>query len=134
MVGVPEFFASFLEDTSKDGLFIPKPVPFEEIKNYSDKLTSLTALWNYNSYHFNVRGEAIINGGRRIQLSIFKNPNTRIICKRRHQLDIGMNDGKPVDKRLLYVLGLECYAATVRQVAVLLISEDGKEWSWRDFV
>lgn len=134
MVEVPEFFASFQGDTSKDGIFIPKPIPFEEIKNHQE-ITSLTALWNYSSYHFNIRGEAIINGGRRIQLNLFKNcENTKLVCKRRHQLDVGVNNGKPLDKRLLYVLGLQCQVGAVPQTAVLLISEDGKEWAWRDFV
>lgn len=131
----PEFIVKI------DGEPTPRPVEFEELFDLQPNMVSLTLLWDFNSYHINVRRRYfLINGGRKIAVKQFKGcRDLRIFYRRRHQQDIvfgaiphGDNAGKSLGHRVTYLLGFIGTVNDEEKVMYLHIDTDGSQWMWKN--
>ena len=110
----------------------PIPVEFESIFKSRDSVTSLMLLWDIASYHVDVlQRQFIICGGRRLisNDALSFNGKVWIFCAKRHQREVNAENVEDVKKeRLFYLLGI----TNDTDYLYLQISEDGKQWMWRN--
>ena len=125
----PEWIITTYEDAN------PRKVDFLELLGLRDQISSALLLWNFNSYYINL-SEAyfIINGGRKIQPTVFFNMTDRkFLYARRHRetLPVGVDLGNENrTHEVFYLLGVEGMLEGEKKELLLLISSDGTLWKW----
>ncbi|MBW1995094.1 MAG: hypothetical protein JRI77_11700, partial [Deltaproteobacteria bacterium] len=118
----------------------PKPhaVGFGEIYRLKPRITSLTVLWDTNSYHVDVsRRHFVINGGRRISMQeIFKDAeNVEPIAVRRHTKYLTINNdqnAKHEEEAVTFLVGLEGMVKGEKREILVHISPGGTMWMWKN--
>jgi hypothetical protein len=128
----PEFFI-----TTQDNPEV-RPVPFVNLYAQRDFMTSMTLLWDCNSYHINIIDKYfIINGGRRIPVT-GKLDSIKVLYARRNNVELTVTGGKEVKRGISYLLGFEAVndnnltEGPVKHELMLHISSDGKVYTFRD--
>ena len=125
----PEWIITTYEDDN------PRKVDFLELLGLRDQISSALLLWNFNSYYINL-SEAyfIINGGRKIQPTVFFNMTDRkFLYARRHRetLPVGVELGNEnKTHEVFYLLGVEGMIEGEKKELLLFISSDGSLWKW----
>ena len=115
----------------------PRPIEFEDIFQIKDSMQSLTLLWDTNCYHVNrKRRFVIVNGGRKIGLKAFKHcTDLSIFYRRRNSFELafGAIPANNVDSNsTTYLLGFEGTVDGEKKLVYLHVSEDGRQWVWKD--
>ena len=112
-----------------------RKVEFSELLALKDEINSAILLWNFNSYLINI-SEAyfIINGGRKLQPTVFFNMTDRkFLYARRHRetLPVGVDLGNENrTHEVFYLLGVEGMVEGEKKELLLFISSDGTLWKW----
>ncbi|MHA2426512.1 MAG: hypothetical protein ACXADB_00530 [Candidatus Hermodarchaeia archaeon] len=116
--------------TIKDDPNQPRVVSFSDLFAIRDDITTMTHLWNTNCYYVNVLQKSfMINGGRRIR---FNSPfgDCALLYRRRTRKTIALDgNGKPITE-IAWIMGIE--DKETKEMAFLIISEDGRNWEWRN--
>lgn len=104
-----------------------KKVQFSDLYSIRKSIATAVFLWNTNSYYVDVLQQIfIINGGRRIKYSEFKNPVFMYRKRNRVQYKTGETLNEE-DRSVLWIMGIA--GESKDDTLFLEISEDGKEWS-----
>jgi len=125
----PEWIIATYDDPNN------RKVEFSELLALKDKISSALLLWDYNSYYVNLSEQYfIINGGRRLQPTIFpKLDNSSFLYARRNKktMPVGVAPGNEyLSHEITYLLGIEGTLNGEKKELLIQISSDGSLWKW----
>lgn len=104
----------------------PQKVPFENLFDLKDEITSIVLLWDTNSYFLNIEnGTFIINGGRRLMIPDME--GAKLLYRKRNGVTYALTGMGKKAHKVNWIIGLE--KSPERRV-FLNISGDGKTFEW----
>lgn len=105
----------------------PMVLPFEQLHDIKDSITSIMLLWNTSSFYVDRLSKTfIVNGGRKLRMENLG--ECSILYRKRSAVTVSVNGGEQ-GRKVSWIIGLQ---DDHDKIVALKVDERGSTWEWID--